>query len=72
MIGPKPFFCAHGRTDPVVSVDEYEELVELLVAAGAEVELHWYDRGHEISEQEIRDARQWLSKQLYEPEAGPG
>jgi phospholipase/carboxylesterase len=68
VIGPKPFFCAHGRADPVVSIDDYEELVELLVAAGAEVELHWYDRGHEISEQEVRDARDWLVKQLYEPE----
>jgi phospholipase/carboxylesterase len=60
----KTFFCAHGRSDPAVSIDQYEELVELLVSEGAEVELHWYDAGHEISPDEVGDARAWLTKRL--------
>ena len=63
----KSFFCAHGRSDPEVSLDHFEELVELLVSAGAEVELHWYDSGHEISPQQLHDACAWLAKQLGRP-----
>ena len=63
----KEFFCAHGRADDAVSLDQYEELVELLVAEGAEVELHWYDAGHEISPQEVADAGTWLRKRLGRP-----
>ena len=63
----KSFFCAHGRSDPEVSLDHFEELVELLVSAGAEVELHWYDVGHEISAEEVADAGAWLGKRLGRP-----
>jgi predicted esterase len=47
-----------------VTIDDYEELVEGLVTAGADVELHWYDTGHEICDQELDDAREWLRKRL--------
>lgn len=57
-------FCATGRNDETVTIDDYEELVEGLVTAGADVELHWYDTGHEISDQELDDAREWLRKRL--------
>ncbi|HYX45075.1 MAG TPA: dienelactone hydrolase family protein [Acidimicrobiales bacterium] len=60
----KVFFCAHGRADPVVSLDQYEELVELLVTEGAEVELHWYEAGHEVSPEEVADAGAWLRRRL--------
>lgn len=57
-------FCATGRHDETVTIDDYEELVEGLVTAGADVELHWYDIGHELSDQELDDAREWLRKRL--------
>lgn len=60
----KQVFCATGRHDESVTIDDYEELVEALVTAGADVELHWYDTGHEISDQELDDARAWLRKRL--------
>ncbi|MEO7836384.1 MAG: dienelactone hydrolase family protein, partial [Acidimicrobiales bacterium] len=41
----KSFFCGHGRADEQVSPADYEDVVELLVTAGAEIELHWYDSG---------------------------
>lgn len=55
--------CARGRADDRVSIDEYEDMVEALVTAGAEVELHWYDTAHELSDAELDDVREWLRKQ---------
>jgi len=60
----KQLFCATGRKDELVSIDDYEELVEGLVTAGADVELHWYDVGHEIPDQALDDAGTWLGKRL--------
>lgn len=60
----KQLFCATGRLDERVTIDDYEELVEGLVTAGADVELHWYDVGHEIADQALDDARTWLGKRL--------
>ena len=60
----KQVFCATGRNDELVTIDDYEELVEGLVTAGADVELHWYDAGHSIPDQALDDAREWLRKRL--------
>lgn len=60
----KQVFCGTGRGDELVTIDAYEELVEGLVTAGADVELHWYDAGHEIPDQALDDAREWLRKRL--------
>lgn len=60
----KQVFCATGRNDDLVTMDEYEELVEGLVTAGADVELHWYEAGHEIPDQALVDAASWLSRRL--------
>lgn len=57
-------FCATGRNDELVTMDDYEELVEGLVTAGADVELHWYDAGHEIPHQALDDAARWLHKRV--------
>lgn len=60
----KQMFCATGRNDERVTLDDYEELIEGLVTAGADVELHWYDTGHEIADQALEDAKVWLGKRL--------
>lgn len=60
----KQIFCATGRNDELVTIDDYEELVEGLVTAGADVELHWYDVGHEIPDQALDHAGTWLGKRL--------
>ena len=67
----KQVFCATGRLDESVTMDDYEELVEGLVTAGADVELHWYDIGHETSGDELDDAGTWLRKRLAAPEPEP-
>ncbi|MGH9152090.1 MAG: alpha/beta hydrolase, partial [Acidimicrobiales bacterium] len=64
ILDKKQVFCATGRNDGSVTMDDYEELVEGLVTAGADVELHWYDIGHEVGDQEVDDARTWMGKRL--------
>ncbi|MGH9177145.1 MAG: alpha/beta hydrolase [Acidimicrobiales bacterium] len=60
----KQIFCATGRNDESVTMDDYEALVEGLVTAGADVELHWYDTGHELSDAELDAAAVWARKRL--------
>lgn len=60
----KPFFCGHGREDEMVSTADYEDVVELLVTAGAEIELHWYDSGHELTDEKIKESTAWLRRQM--------
>lgn len=60
----KAFFCGHGRADDQVSSADYEDVVELLVTAGAEIELHWYEGGHELDEERITEAVTWLQRQM--------
>lgn len=60
----KQVFCATGRNDELVTIDDYEELVEGLVTAGADVELHWYEAAHEIPDQALDDAASWLARRL--------
>jgi phospholipase/carboxylesterase len=60
----KQIFCATGRNDESVTIDDYEELVEGLVTAGADVELHWYDSGHEVIDAELDDAADWARRRL--------
>jgi len=60
----KGFFCGHGRSDEQVSSADYEDVVELLVTAGAEVELHWFDTGHEVTQEQLAGATGWLQRQL--------
>lgn len=64
ILDKKQIFCATGRNDESVTIDDYEELVEGLVTAGADVELHWYDIGHELSDQELDDVATWVGKRL--------
>ncbi|HET7487562.1 MAG TPA: dienelactone hydrolase family protein [Acidimicrobiales bacterium] len=67
LLDRKQIFCATGRNDDVVTMDDYEELVEGLVTAGADVELHWYEVGHEIADEALVHAASWLARRLPPP-----
>src|SRR3954453_21627926 len=60
-------FVAHGRRDPVISVDFGRRARELLEGRGLEVEYHESDAGHQVDPVSIRDAVAWLGGTL-----GPG
>ena len=53
----KSVFIAAGTNDPICPPAESEELQSLLEKANAKVELHWENRGHQLTLQEA--AAQW-------------
>jgi len=55
----KSIFIAAGTNDPICSPEESTELQSLLEQANAKVELHWENRGHQLTGEEVRAAGQW-------------
>jgi phospholipase/carboxylesterase len=58
----KSVFIAAGTNDPICSSLESSELKSLLENAQANVELHWEDRGHQLTMQEVEAAATWYRK----------
>lgn len=54
-----PVFIAAGTNDPICPPAESEELQALLEKANAKVEMHWENRGHQLTLQEVEAAAQW-------------
>ncbi|MBO1515452.1 alpha/beta hydrolase [Metabacillus bambusae] len=55
----KSVFIAAGTNDPICSPKESSELESLLEKANANVELHWENRGHQLTMEEVEAAAQW-------------
>lgn len=55
----KSVFIAAGTNDPICSPAESQELQSLLEKANAKVELHWENRGHQLTAEEVRAAGKW-------------
>jgi phospholipase/carboxylesterase len=55
----KHAFISAGTNDPICPAQESEDLKELLEGAGADVEIHWEDRGHQLTISEVRAAAAW-------------
>jgi len=55
----KSVFIAAGENDPICSPTESLELKSLLEKANATVELHWENRGHQLTSEEIDAASRW-------------
>ena len=58
----KSVFIAAGKNDPICSPMESTELQSLLEKANANVELHWVNRGHQLTAQEAEAAAKWYRK----------
>jgi predicted esterase len=58
-----PVLISNGRSDPLVSAEETEQLASLLRSAGADVTVSWQNSGHELTERDVVTAREWLAKQ---------
>ncbi len=50
-----------GENDPIVSSDNTSALADLLIQAGAEVELFWHQAGHTLIEEELSRAQLFLN-----------
>ncbi|WP_249871479.1 alpha/beta hydrolase [Oceanobacillus saliphilus] len=55
----KNVFIGAGTNDPICPAHESEELKTLLENAGAQVELHWENHGHQLTMAEVQAASAW-------------
>ncbi len=55
-------FLAHGYDDPRVSVEDSKVAYSFLESSGAEVELEIFDGAHEVPEDVLREAIEWIEK----------
>ncbi len=53
-------FVAHGRNDPVISVEFARRASQVLTAAGLDVSYHESDVGHQIDPAHVQAAINWL------------
>jgi phospholipase/carboxylesterase len=59
-----PVFLAAGRMDRMIPPDNAQRLADILVEAGADVDLRWRDTGHPLTYEEVGEAKEWLSEVL--------
>ncbi len=59
-----PVFIAAGRMDRMISPDNTQRLADILLEAGADVDLRWRDTGHPLTYEEVGEAKAWLSEIL--------
>lgn len=60
----KKVFIGAGKNDPICPSEESEELKFLLENANANVLLHWENRGHQLTFDEVAAAAEWFRKQI--------
>jgi phospholipase/carboxylesterase len=58
----KLVFIAAGTNDPICSPMESKELQSLLEKAQVKVELHWENRGHQLTREEVEAAATWYQQ----------
>lgn len=56
-----PVLLTAGRRDPIVLVEETEELAALFRQAGAALKLHWGVGGHQVDPPELAEVTRWLA-----------
>lgn len=57
----KKVFIAAGTNDPICSAKESEDLHSLFKNAGAQVDLHWENHGHQLTINEVKAAASWYN-----------
>ncbi|WP_147804033.1 alpha/beta hydrolase [Alkalicoccus halolimnae] len=57
-----PVFIGAGSNDPICAPEETEELHKHLQEAGADVKLYWADQGHQLTREEVEEARSFYVK----------
>ncbi len=56
----KPVLLTAGKRDPIVAPQQTQALADMLQSAGAEVSLHWHNGGHELGNDDVEAAKQWI------------
>jgi len=55
-----PVLICNGRRDPLVAASETERLAALLTQIGAAVTIQWQPGGHELTPNDVNEAKRWL------------
>ena len=55
-------FISAGRRDGIVSPQETQRLVQILEKAGADVTMFWHNGGHELGQDDVDAATNWISE----------
>ncbi|CAA9445207.1 MAG: Carboxylesterase [uncultured Rubrobacteraceae bacterium] len=56
-----PVFMAAGRYDRMIPPDNTQRLADILLEAGADVDLRWHDTGHPLTYDDVSQAKKWLA-----------
>ena len=59
-LGSGRVWIGAGSNDPIVPVSETKELAELLRGAGADVTIRFFQAGHDLTQQDVEAAQEWL------------
>ncbi|WP_409299108.1 alpha/beta hydrolase [Peribacillus sp. SCS-26] len=59
-----PVFIGAGKNDPICPPQESIELSTFLQEAGATVELHWEENGHQLTRTEVDKAAEWFRREF--------
>ncbi|MRH43874.1 carboxylesterase [Aquibacillus halophilus] len=59
-----PVFISAGENDPICPAQETKDLDELLSKAGATVEVHWENNGHQLTQTEVSAAADWYNNYI--------
>ncbi len=59
-----PVFLAAGRADRMIPPDNTQRLADILLEAGADVDLRWRNVGHPLTYEEVGEAKEWLASTL--------
>ena len=57
-------FIAAGTNDPICPQQESVEIQQLLEDAGASVQIHWENHGHQLTMNEVQTAKLWYEQTI--------
>lgn len=63
-LGHTSVLLTGGMRDPIVPRDNTERLSAILTSFGAETEVYWHRGGHELGQDDLTAAEQWLSRRV--------
>ena len=63
-LGHTSALLSGGVQDPIVPRENTERLAGMLTSFGADTEVHWHRGGHELGEDDVSVAKQWLSRRV--------
>jgi len=63
-LSDKKVILSAGTFDPIVSKSQIEGLLNIFQKSGADVTLKWQQSGHNLTQKDIFDAKEWLEKNL--------